>query len=60
MLGGIGTLEEFMEVWTLNQLVEITKPAGLCDVGGYDQTLMSMVDHMCNPSRPLRHTALFC
>ena len=44
--GGIGTLEEFMEVWTLNQLGEITKPAGLYDVQGYYQRLMGMVDHM--------------
>ena len=44
--GGIGTLEEFMEVWTLNQLGEIAKPAGLFDIGGYYQPLMSMVDHM--------------
>ena len=44
--GGIGTLEEFMEVWTLNQLGEITKPAGLYDINGYYQPLMGMVDHM--------------
>jgi len=46
MPGGIGTLEEFMEVWTLNQLGEINKPAGLFDINGYYQPLMSMVDHM--------------
>ncbi|MFK7762229.1 MAG: TIGR00730 family Rossman fold protein [Roseobacter sp.] len=46
MPGGIGTLEEFMEVWTLNQLGEIAKPAGLYDVGGYYQPLIGMVDHM--------------
>jgi uncharacterized protein (TIGR00730 family) len=46
MPGGIGTLEEFMEVWTLNQLGEIAKPAGLYDVNGYYQPLMGMVDHM--------------
>jgi len=44
--GGVGTLEEFMEVWTLNQLGEIAKPAGLFDVNGYYQPLMAMVDHM--------------
>jgi uncharacterized protein (TIGR00730 family) len=33
--GGIGTLEEFMEVWTLNQLGEFEKPAGLFSVDGY-------------------------
>ena len=46
MPGGIGTLEEFMEVWTLNQLGEIAKPAGLYDANGYYQPLMGMVDHM--------------
>lgn len=46
MPGGIGTLEEFMEVWTLNQLGEMSKPAGLYDIEGYYQPLMGMVDHM--------------
>lgn len=44
--GGIGTLEEFMEVWTLNQLGEIDKPAGLFDVAGYYQPFMGFIDHM--------------
>ena len=46
MPGGIGTLEEFMEVWTLNQLGEIAKPAGLYNTRGYYKPLMDMVDHM--------------
>ena len=44
--GGIGTLEEFMEVWTLNQLGEFQKPAGLLDVQGFFQPFMRFVDHM--------------
>jgi uncharacterized protein (TIGR00730 family) len=44
--GGIGTLEEFMEVWTLNQLGELDKPAGLFDVAGYYQPFMGFIDHM--------------
>lgn len=44
--GGIGTLEEFMEVWTLNQLGEIAKPAGLLDVQGFYQPFMGFIDHM--------------
>jgi uncharacterized protein (TIGR00730 family) len=44
--GGIGTLEEFMEIWTLNQLGEIDKPAGLFDVGGYYQPFLGFIDHM--------------
>ncbi|MCZ8182647.1 MAG: TIGR00730 family Rossman fold protein [Beijerinckiaceae bacterium] len=44
--GGIGTLEEFMEIWTLNQLGEIDKPAGLLDVAGYYQPFLAFIDHM--------------
>ncbi|PZO00440.1 MAG: TIGR00730 family Rossman fold protein [Hyphomicrobiales bacterium] len=46
MPGGIGTLEEFMEAWTMNQLGELDKPAGLYDVSGYYQPFMGFVDHM--------------
>lgn len=54
--GGIGTLEEFMEVWTLNQLGEFTKPAGLLDIRGFYQPLMGMVDHMIAESfLPAQH-----
>jgi uncharacterized protein (TIGR00730 family) len=44
--GGIGTLEEFMEVWTLNQLGEFEKPAGLFSVDGYYEPFMGFIDHM--------------
>lgn len=44
--GGIGTLEEFVEVWTLNQLGEFSKPAGLLDVNGFYRPFMSFIDHM--------------
>lgn len=44
--GGIGTLEEFMEVWTLNQLGEIDKPGGLFSVNGYYDPFMGFIDHM--------------
>ena len=33
--GGIGTLEEFFEIWTLKQLGYIDKPIGLLSVNGY-------------------------
>ncbi|MFC5508219.1 MULTISPECIES: TIGR00730 family Rossman fold protein [Hyphomicrobiales] len=46
MPGGIGTLEEFMEAWTLNQLGEFDKPAGLFDIEGYYQLFMGFIDHM--------------
>ena len=48
--GGIGTLEELMEVWTLNQLGEFEKPAGLFNVSGYYQPFMSFVDHIISQS----------
>lgn len=48
--GGIGTLEEFMEVWTLNQLGEFEKPAGLFNVDGYYEPFMGFIDHMISQS----------
>lgn len=44
--GGIGTLEEFMEVWTLNQLGEFDKPAGLLDVDGFYGPFLAFIDGM--------------
>lgn len=44
--GGIGTLEEFMEVWTLNQLGEIDKPGALFSVNGFYDPLMGFIDHI--------------
>ncbi|SFG00402.1 hypothetical protein SAMN05518801_105127 [Novosphingobium sp. CF614] len=44
--GGIGTLEEFMEAWTLNQLGEIDKPVGLYNVGGFHEPFMGFIDKM--------------
>lgn len=44
--GGIGTLEEFFEVWTAQVLGLHTKPVALVDVENYWQPLVDMVDHM--------------
>ncbi|WP_198351010.1 LOG family protein [Flavisphingomonas formosensis] len=44
--GGLGTLEEFMEAWTLNQLGDVDKPVGLLNVDGYYAPLMTMIDMM--------------
>ena len=44
--GGIGTLEEFLEVWTMNQLSEIDKPAGLLDTRGFFRAFLGFIDHM--------------
>ncbi|CCD39912.1 Lysine decarboxylase family [Candidatus Paraburkholderia kirkii UZHbot1] len=53
--GGVGTFEEFFEVYTWAQLGYHQKPVGLLDVNGYYDRLMSMLRHtvdegfMCAP-----------
>lgn len=42
--GGIGTLEEFFEVLTWNQLGYHAKPCGLLDVNGYYSELSTFLD----------------
>jgi uncharacterized protein (TIGR00730 family) len=44
--GGIGTIEEFMEVWTMNQLSEIDKPVGLLNTAGFFTAFLGFIDHM--------------
>jgi uncharacterized protein (TIGR00730 family) len=44
--GGLGTVEEFMEAWTLNQLGDVDKPVGLLNVAGYYDPFMTFVDSM--------------
>ena len=46
MPGGIGTMEEMMEVWTMNQLSEIDKPVGLLDIAEFYQPFLAFIDHM--------------
>ena len=46
MPGGIGTIEEFMEVWTMNQLGKMDKPAGLIDTEGFYPPFLTFIDHM--------------
>jgi uncharacterized protein (TIGR00730 family) len=46
MPGGIGTMEEMMEVWTMNQLSEIDKPVGLLDIDGFFAPFLKFIDHM--------------
>jgi uncharacterized protein (TIGR00730 family) len=43
--GGIGTLEEFFEVWTWAQLGIHTKPCGLLNVSGYFDSLLAFLEH---------------
>lgn len=44
MPGGIGTMEEFFEVFTWGQLGFHQKPCGLLDIGGYYSRLLSFLD----------------
>jgi uncharacterized protein (TIGR00730 family) len=46
MPGGIGTIEELMEVWTMNQLLEIDKPVGLLNSAGFFTAFLGFIDHM--------------
>jgi uncharacterized protein (TIGR00730 family) len=41
--GGIGTLEEFFEVWTWRQLGYHAKPVGLLNLGGYYTDLLAFL-----------------
>ncbi len=44
--GGLGTLEELMEIWTWAQLGIHAKPCGLVNTAGYYDPLMAMIDRM--------------
>jgi uncharacterized protein (TIGR00730 family) len=44
--GGIGTIEEMMEAWTLNQLGDVDKPVGLLDVDGFFAPFLGFIDQM--------------
>ena len=42
--GGIGTLEEFFEIWTWAQLGVHDKPCGLLNIAGYFDPLLAFLD----------------
>ena len=42
--GGVGTLEEFFEIWTWGQLGMHDKPCGLLNVAGYFDPLLQFLD----------------
>lgn len=44
--GGIGTMEEFFEVWTWRQLGYHDQPIGLLNVAGYYDPLLAQIDAM--------------
>lgn len=43
--GGLGTLEEFTEIWTWGQLGLHRKPYGILEVAGYYAPLLDFLDH---------------
>jgi uncharacterized protein (TIGR00730 family) len=46
MPGGLGTLEEFFEVWTWGQLGLHRKPYGLLNVNGFYDPLVQFIDQL--------------
>jgi uncharacterized protein (TIGR00730 family) len=42
--GGIGTFEEFFEIWTLKQLGYLDKPIGLLNTNGYYEPLIGFIN----------------
>jgi uncharacterized protein (TIGR00730 family) len=46
MPGGMGTLEEFFEIWTWGQLGLHRKPFGLLDVEGFYQPMLAFLDRL--------------
>ncbi|NDF05839.1 MAG: TIGR00730 family Rossman fold protein, partial [Betaproteobacteria bacterium] len=46
--GGIGTFEEFFEVWTWRQLGYHNKPIGLLNVDGYYDGLLAFMNTTVN------------
>jgi len=44
--GGIGTMEEFFEIWTWGQLGIHDKPIGLLDVRGFYAPMALLLDHL--------------
>ena len=58
--GGIGTLEELIEVYTWSQLGLHRKPMGVLDVRGYYEPLAAMLDHAVQEGflRPAHRAAL--
>lgn len=44
--GGIGTIEELMVVWSMNQLGEMDKPLGLLDIAGFFSPFLRFLDGM--------------
>lgn len=62
MPGGLGTLEEVLEVVTWNQLGLLDKPCALLNANGYYEPLMSFLDSAVNAGfiQPEHRQLLHC
>jgi uncharacterized protein (TIGR00730 family) len=59
MPGGVGTLEELLEMWVDAQLDGHAKPLGLLNVGGFFDGLLAFIDTMIAEGfLPLQHKAM--
>lgn len=55
--GGIGTYEEFFEIYTLKQLGQLHKPIVIFNIGGYFDDMLSMLNRTVN-ERFMREASL--
>lgn len=59
--GGIGTMEEFFEIYTLKQLERHSKPIGILNVNGYYDELIQMLIHTAEKGfMDMKCIDLFC
>lgn len=59
--GGIGTIEELMQVWSMNQLSEIDKPVGILNSAGFFAAFLQFIDHMVDTKfLPAAHRHSIC
>jgi uncharacterized protein (TIGR00730 family) len=59
--GGIGTVEELMQVWSMNQLSEIDKPVGILNSAGFFGAFLQFIDHMVDTKfLPAAHRHSIC
>jgi uncharacterized protein (TIGR00730 family) len=59
--GGIGTVEELMEVWSMNQLSEIDKPVGILNIDDFFSPFLAFIDRMVEAKfLPAAHRHSIC
>jgi len=58
--GGIGTIEELMEIYTWGQLGYHTKPVGICNIAGFYDAFLEFFRHMVDSQflKPVHHKNL--